>query len=127
MQFLTRLARIIEQLDKLAQKYQDDELKNVVSDLYKQLTFIINLLEKIYSIYTELDIIMKTDLKIEPGLYVDIELPHQQEKLADFLNKVKSQGHDPNRALAYFLGVGAVEIEVKDGELYIRPREQRRR
>ena len=84
MQFLTRLARIIEQLDKLAQKYQDDELKNVVSDLYKQLTLIINLLEKIYSIYTELDIIMKTDLKIEPGLYVDIELPHQQEKLADF-------------------------------------------
>jgi NADP-dependent 3-hydroxy acid dehydrogenase YdfG len=70
MQFLTRLARTAEQLERVAQKYEDEDLKALVAELYKQLTVVINILEKIYSIYTELDILVRTDLKIEPGLYL---------------------------------------------------------
>jgi hypothetical protein len=127
MQFLTRLARSIEQLDRLAQKYQDDELRSVVAELYKQLTTIINLLEKLYAIYTELDIVMKTDLRIEPGLYLDAEAPTQPEKLAEFLSRLRAEGHDPDRALAYLLGAGVAQLELRDGELYIKPRQGRQR
>jgi hypothetical protein len=127
MQFLTRLARSIEQLDRLAQKYQDDELRSVVAELYKQLAIIINLLEKLYAIYAELDIVMKTDLKIEPGLFLDAETPTQPEKLAEFLSRLRAEGHDPDRILAYLLGTGIVQLELRDGELYIKPRQTRQR
>jgi hypothetical protein len=79
MQFLTRLARSIEQLERIAHKYDDEDLKNLVAELYKQLTVVINLLEKVYAIYTELDLLVKTDLKIEPGLYLDADMPQQPE------------------------------------------------
>lgn len=127
MQFLSRLARSIEQLDRLAQKYQDEELKDVVAELYKQLTTIINLLEKLYAVYTELDIAIKTDLRLEPGLYLYTEAPTQPEKLAEFLTRLRAEGHDPDRALAYLLDTGAAQLELRDGELYIRPRQARQR
>ncbi|ACB39823.1 hypothetical protein [Pyrobaculum neutrophilum] len=118
MRFLTSLARAVEQLERVAQKYDDEELRALAADLYKQLTVVVNLLEKIYLIYTELDMLVKTDLKLEPGLYIDA--PQQPEKLADFIERARREGHDPNKAVAYLLGAGVAQLEVRDGELYIR-------
>jgi hypothetical protein len=125
MQFLTRLARTIEQLERAAQKYDDEELKALVAELYRQLTVVINILEKIYFIYTELDILVRTDLKIEPGLYLDAETPQQPEKLAEYVEKLKNASHDPNKIVAYLLGTGAVRIETRNGELYLIPHARR--
>jgi len=122
MQFLTRLARTIEQLERAAQKYDDEDLKALVAELYKQLTVVINILEKIYSIHAELDILVKTDLKIEPGLYLDAETPQRPEKLAEYVEKLKNAGHDPNKVVAYLLGTGAAHIENRNGEFHILPR-----
>jgi hypothetical protein len=91
MQFLTRLARTIEQLERVAQKYDDEDLKALVAELYKQLTTVINVLEKMYAIYTELDVLVKTDLKIEPGLYLETETPQQPEKLVEYIEKLRTQ------------------------------------
>ncbi|AKT34620.1 hypothetical protein PYWP30_00985 [Pyrobaculum sp. WP30] len=121
MQFLTRLARTVEQLERVAQKYEDEDLKALVAELYKQLTVVINILEKIFSIYTELDILVRTDLKIEPGLYLDAETPQQPEKLAEYVEKLKNAGHDPNKVVAYLLGTGVAHVENRNGELYIVP------
>jgi hypothetical protein len=122
MQFLTRLARTIEQLERAAQKYDDEELKTLVTELYRQLATVINILEKIYAIYAELDILVRTDLKIEPGLYLDAETPQQPEKLVEYVEKLKNAGHDPNKVVAYLLGTGVAHVENRNGELYIVPR-----
>jgi hypothetical protein len=126
MQFLTRLARTIEQLERAAQKYDDEELKALVAELYRQLTTVITILEKLYAIYAELDVLIKTDLKIEPGLYLDAEIPQQPERLADYIEKLRNAGHDPNKIIGYLLGTGAVRIEVRNGELYLAPQGGRR-
>jgi hypothetical protein len=125
MQFLTRLARTIEQLERVAQKYDDEDLKALVAELYKQLTTVINVLEKMYAIYTELDVLVKTDLKIEPGLYLETETPQQPEKLVEYIEKLRNAGHDPNKIVAYLLGTGAVRIETRNGELYLIPHARR--
>jgi hypothetical protein len=39
------------------------------------------ILEKMYAIYTELDVLVKTDLKIEPGLYLETETPNNRKNL----------------------------------------------
>lgn len=122
MQFLNRLARLLEELDRISQKYQDEELRAVVSDLYKQLALVVNILEKVYTIYMELDILMKTDLRLDPGAYLEVELPQQPARLVDYLNKLRSEGHDAAKILAYQLGTGLVQLEIKDGEVYIRPK-----
>jgi hypothetical protein len=121
MQFLTRLARTIEQLERAAQKYDNEELKALVVELYRQLATVINVLEKIYAIYAELDVLIKTDLKIEPGLYLDAEIPQQPERLADYIEKLRNAGHDHNKIVGYLLGTGAVRIEVRNGEFYLVP------
>lgn len=126
MQFLTRIARTIEQLDRVAQRYQDEELKTAINELYKQLAVVINIVEKIYAIYTELDILVKTDLKIEPGLFLEVEPPQQQEKLADYLERVKTSGAEPTKILAYLLGTGQATLEIHAGEIYIKPRQNQR-
>ncbi|MEM0468550.1 MAG: hypothetical protein QXT27_05080 [Pyrobaculum sp.] len=125
MQFLSRLARTIDQLDRIALRHQDEELKNLVDDLYRQLTVIINIIEKIYTVYTELDILIKTDLKIEPGIGLEVEPPQQQERLVDYLEKLRLGGLDPAKALAYILGTGVAQLEIQGGEVYIKPREKR--
>ena len=125
MQFLTRLARTIEQLERVAQKYDDEDLKALVAELYKQLTTVINVLEKMYAIYTELDVLVKTDLKIEPGLYLETETPQQPEKLVEYIEKLRNAGHDLNKIVAYLLGTGAVRIETRNGELYLIPHARR--
>jgi len=126
MLFLTRLARTIEQLERAAQKYDDEELKALVAELYRQLTTVINVLEKLYAIYAELDVLIKTDLKIEPGLYLDAEIPQQPERLADYIEKLRNAGHDPNKIIGYLLGTGAARIEVRNGEFYLVPQAGRR-
>ncbi|MFN3804054.1 MAG: hypothetical protein ACK4SY_03265 [Pyrobaculum sp.] len=118
MQFLARLAKTVERLDKAAQRCQDEELKDLVKEIYRQLPVLINLLEKIHTIYTELDVLVKTDLKLDVGLYLDVETP-RQERLADYIQKVREAGQDPNRAVAYLLSTGLAKIQVREGELYI--------
>jgi len=116
MYFLSKLAKTIDLLNRIAQKRQDEELKAVVDDLYKQLTIIVNLLEKIYSIYTELDILMKTDLRLDQA---PLEDPPQGERLADYVARLASEGKDPSKTLAYLLGAGLAVLQVKNGEVYI--------
>ena len=121
MHFLSSLAKTLEELRRISEKYQDEEIQTVVSSLYKQLTIIINVLEKIYMVYNELDILMKTDLKIEPGLYLDVEAPQQEKKLADYVAEVKSAGQDPEKVVAYLLGPGVARLAVRGGDVYILP------
>jgi hypothetical protein len=83
------------------------------------------ILEKMYAIYTELDVLVKTDLKIEPGLYLETETPQQPEKLVEYIEKLRNVGHDPNKIVAYLLGTGAVRIETRNGELYLIPHSRR--
>ncbi|MFN7106541.1 MAG: hypothetical protein ACK4M3_08200 [Pyrobaculum sp.] len=118
MQFLARLAKTVERLDKAAQRCQDEELRDLVKEIYRQLSVLINVLEKVYTIYSELDVLVKTDLKLDVGLYLDVEIP-RQERLADYIQKVREAGQDPDRVVAYLLSTRLAKIQVREGELYI--------
>ncbi|ABL88107.1 conserved hypothetical protein [Pyrobaculum islandicum DSM 4184] len=120
MRFLTRLVRTIEQLERVSQKCGDEDLRSLVADLYRQLTVVVNILEKIYSVYSELDLLIKTDLRLEPGLY--IEAPQQPEKLSEYLERLKKEGYDPNKVISYLLGTDVAQIELRNGEIYIKPK-----
>ncbi|MEZ0318382.1 MAG: hypothetical protein ABWK05_00085 [Pyrobaculum sp.] len=77
-------------------------------------------------VYNELDMLVKTDLKIEPGLYLDVEIPSQEKRLADYMAEAKSAGHDPEKVVAYLLGAGAARLAVKGGDVYIVPAKSQR-
>ncbi len=119
MYFIAKLAKLADQLEKASQRCGDEDVKKLVSELYNQIYIIINTIEKIYMMYMELDILMKTNLKADLSMYLDIEMP-QHEKLSDYINRAREAGRDPDKTVAYLLSAGFARLELKDGELYIR-------
>jgi len=117
MEFIARIAKILNELNRMSMRYKDENLKILINELLKQLTITIIILNKILYIYNELDMLAKTALRIDPLTFIDVELK-DREKLADLIARLREAGQDVDNLLAYLMASGRIKLEVVDGEIY---------
>lgn len=126
MDFLTRLGKAVAELDRISQRHDDEELKALVAELYRQLAEVVNVLEKLAHMYRELDHLVRLSLRLDAAAIADVEPPQAPERLADFYGKARAAGQDPDMALAHLLATGQASLEFRDGEAYIARRGRQR-
>lgn len=126
MDFLTRLGKAVAELDRLSQRHDDEELRALAAELYRQLAEVVNVVERLAQMYRELDHLVRLSLRLDVAAMADVEPPQTAERLADFYERARASGQDPNMALAHLLATGQAALEFRGGEAYIARRGRQR-
>ncbi|CCC81256.1 hypothetical protein [Thermoproteus tenax] len=121
MDFIRDLAKALAELDRLSRRYDDRELSEVVQRVMEQMGALIEILGRLSGVYEEMEIIMKGLLRLDTPVLHDIELK-DGEDLPSFFERARGAGADPNRVLAYLLGINKAKLSVEGQRVVIRLR-----
>ncbi|MEL9991555.1 MAG: hypothetical protein QXP98_06785 [Thermoproteus sp.] len=119
MDVVRDLAKALRELDRVAGRYDDEELSSAVRKVMEELGVLIDAFGRIAAIHEELEMVIKGTLRLDSTALLEVELKDGEE-VSSFIERCREVGADHNKTLAYLLGTGKARLDVEGGKVVVR-------